>query len=181
MNHTTLHSTSLHICPACASSDVATRWEGDHFTYGTGKEAVELTVRIPVRNCATCGLEYLDKEAERIRHERVCLHLKILSPSQIVANRERHGISQQKFADLTRIGRASLTRWETGALYQNPANDSLLFLTCFPDNLTRLQQRRMPESVIENEDESSKFRALTPFKQQTASREAESFILFATH
>lgn len=181
MNPITLQTTSLHTCPACSGSDVATHWEEDHFIYGAGNEAVELTTRIPVRNCATCDLEYLDKEAERIRHERVCLHLQILSPAQIVANRERYGMSQQQFADLTRIGRASLTRWETGALYQNPANDSLLFLMCFPDNLTRLQQRRMPESSVENEDRFSKFRALTPFKQQAASREAESFNLFATH
>ncbi len=181
MNPFSLRAPALHTCPACSGSAIATRWEDDQFTYGAGKEAVELTAKVPVRNCGTCGLEYLDEEAEKIRHERVCLHLQILTPTQIVANREIYGLSQQQFADITRIGRASLTRWETGTLYQNPANDSLIFLTCFPENMTRLQQRRAPKPSSKNEDGFSKFRALTPSKQQAASREAASFILFATH
>ena len=64
-------------CPACEDKDVTTTMETETFTYGEGAEAVELTVRVPVRTCTSCGFQFTDDIAEEIRHEAVCRYLDI--------------------------------------------------------------------------------------------------------
>jgi hypothetical protein len=53
----------------------------------------------------------------------------------------RGDLSQVKFAELTRLGVATIGRWERGELIQNGANDQLLFLLTFPENFKRLRHR----------------------------------------
>ena len=62
-------------CPLCSNAGIATSWNPDVFNYGSGESMVKLTVDVPVRQCKACDFEYLDDEAERLRHEAVCRHL----------------------------------------------------------------------------------------------------------
>jgi putative zinc finger/helix-turn-helix YgiT family protein len=139
-------------CPICGKSRIRTTPTEDPFRYGTGKEAVELTVVVPVRSCVDCGYQFLDEEAEDIRHEAVCRHLGVLTPSEILALRRRYDVTRMQFAEITRLGEATLGRWERGALIQNAAYDQLLYLLSFEENFERLRERvnQRAEIVTEN-------------------------------
>ncbi len=129
------------VCPSCGSDDISSTQETEVFTYGAGDNAAQLSVTVPVHHCANCGLSYTGDDAEMLRHEAVCAHLGVLSPREIRAIRERYGLSQAEFAEITKIGKASLSRWEGALLIQNQANDNLLFLLQMPENLERLKAR----------------------------------------
>lgn len=151
-------------CPECGSAGVSTRLETQRFPYGEGTDAAELEVSVPVRKCSECGFEYLDDAAEAIRHEAVCRHLGVLTPDEIRQIREDYGFSRAEFARLTRLGEATLNRWENGILVQNQAYDRYLRLLRFPENVRRLQSkitlevRHSSDSVISLT--SYRFRAL---------------------
>ena len=133
-------TTSPHrVCAECGSA-VSTSWHTHTFRYGTGELAADLTVRLPVCRCDNCDFDYLDHEGERIKHEAVCRHLGVLTPSEIRNIRERHGLSRAAFAKITGIGEASLSRWEGGIKVQNPANDRYLRLLAHPGVLGLLQE-----------------------------------------
>ena len=86
------------------------------------------------------GCEWTRSDAEDIRHEAVCRHLRRLSPAQVLAAREQSGLSQAEFSRITGFGSASLSRWETGAQIQNVACDRLLrLIVAERGNLYRLK------------------------------------------
>lgn len=126
------------LCADCGSS-ISTSWHSHTFRYGTGESAADLTARVPVRRCDGCDFDYLDYVGERIMHEAVCHHLGVLTPAEILAIRERLGLSRAAFAKITGIGEASLSRWESGINVQNPANDRYLRLLAHPGILGLLQ------------------------------------------
>ena len=57
------------VCPECGHPEMDTRGEDCPFTYGSGADAVEISVRLPVRKCRKCGFEFFDEEAEDLSHE----------------------------------------------------------------------------------------------------------------
>jgi DNA-directed RNA polymerase subunit RPC12/RpoP len=128
-------------CFDCGSSVVSKELLQQVFQYGNGKSAVNLTAEVPVYTCRVCGYQFAGPEADDGRHEAVCRYLGVFTPQEIVAIRERTGLSRNQFAERTRIGIASLQRWETGVLIQNPANNELIYLMAFPENLKRLRER----------------------------------------
>jgi putative zinc finger/helix-turn-helix YgiT family protein len=129
------------VCPECGHVEMETRWENCPFSYGSGADAVEIVVRLPVRKCRQCSFEFFDEEAEDLRHEAVCHHLGRLTPEQIKALRGKHGFSRVELARLTGLGEATIARWERGELIQNAGNDSLLWLLHYQENLDRLRMR----------------------------------------
>jgi putative zinc finger/helix-turn-helix YgiT family protein len=129
------------VCPQCGHAEIDTLWANCPFPYGVGADVVELDVRLPVRKCRKCGFEFLDEEAEDLRHEAVCRHLGVLTPAEIKALREKLGLSRAEFARLTRLGEATIARWERGELIQNAGNDSLLWLLQYDENVQRLRER----------------------------------------
>ena len=147
-------------CPNCGGKEITTTKETERFKFAKGADAVELTATIPVRRCVSCGFQYTDSEAEEAHHEAVCRHLGVLTPREIVGLRKRYGLSRSEFAEITRIGEASLHRWETGQLVQNPGYDQLLYLLKYPANMDRLKERAQgePEShATQHVDLSTKF------------------------
>jgi len=128
-------------CPDCGAAQVSIRQEKQDFIYGVGPDAITLTATVPVRHCGACGFEFTDCEAEQARQQAVCQHLGVMSPTQIRELRELHGYTQAAFAELTRLGEATISRWERGALIQNPAYDNYLYLLSFADNLQRIRER----------------------------------------
>lgn len=133
-------------CPVCESANVKFTCEAQEFLYGVGEDEVELTADVYVGTCTDCGFQFTGETAERARHEAVCRHHKVMTPNEVRTCRESYGLSRTAFAALTRLGSASLARWETGQLIQNAANDSLLFLLKFPENLARLKHRFSPDA-----------------------------------
>jgi putative zinc finger/helix-turn-helix YgiT family protein len=135
------------VCFECGSSDVAKAFQQQVFQYGNGENAIELTAEMPVFTCKACGFQFAGPEGDDARHEAVCRHLGLLTPQEIVSIREHAGLSQAQFARRTRIGIASLKRWETGVVIQNAANDELIYLMTFPDNIQRLEERSRMEPL----------------------------------
>jgi putative zinc finger/helix-turn-helix YgiT family protein len=136
------------VCPSCGEKRINSRTEEEPFLYGVGTNAVELRASIQIRKCADCGFEFTDDAAESSRHEAVCRYLGVLTPEEILHIRKLNGLSRAEFAKLTRIGEASLHRWENGLLIQNPAMDSYLRLLAFPDNMERLRRESLPCSDL---------------------------------
>jgi len=127
------------VCPMCEDSDTQTKWCIAQLTYGVGEKAVELTVRLPIRRCDACDIEFLDHVGEELKHEAICRHRGVLSPREIKKIRQRHGVSRARFAQLTGLGEASLNRWENALNIQSPANDRYLRLLASPDVWQRLE------------------------------------------
>lgn len=125
-------------CAGCGGSNVSTSIETDHFIYGSGSNAVELSAHVPVRTCVDCGTQFTDEAAERLRHDAVCQHLDVLTPTEIRAIRISYGYNRPAFASLTRLGEATLARWESGATIQNAAYDKYLRLLRDPAIMSRL-------------------------------------------
>ena len=141
-----------------------TDWRKHSFTYGSGDGAVDLTVEVPVRTCSSCGFEFLDHEAEILKHEAVCAHLGVLSPTAIRGIRRMHdNMSRASFSKVTGLGEATLNRWENGILIQNPANDRYLRLLASHANVQALERldseatRSLPHSGAN----TSRFRFIT--------------------
>ncbi len=112
----------------CFDCDGNTRriWDEHTFPYGLGADTAELTVTLPVHVCPSCGPEFLDDEAEALKHEAVCAHLGVLSPKEIRGIRRMHGMSRAGFSKMINVDEATLVRWEEGILIQSAANDRRL-------------------------------------------------------
>jgi putative zinc finger/helix-turn-helix YgiT family protein len=131
-------STATAACPSCGSLSLKSRAHAESFEYGDGADAATLTAQILLHECQNCGMVFSCEDASEKRHEAVCAHLGVFNPNQVRGIRERYGLSQAEFSDITCIGKASLARWESGALIQNFANDKFLFLLTYSDNFLRL-------------------------------------------
>jgi putative zinc finger/helix-turn-helix YgiT family protein len=134
-----ISSREVASCGFCGESRVSTRLEDDRFQYGDGNDAAQIVAVIPVHHCGSCGAEFTDDAAEDIRHDAVCRHLGVLTPSEIRHIRESRQLSRAEFARLTRIGEATLARWERGSLIQNAGYDQLLRLLRHDENVARLR------------------------------------------
>jgi len=166
---------NLPQCPNCLSRDLSSYEVIEEVMHGNDANLIKLSVSIPAFNCKCCGMDFTDERAEDIRHEAICRHLNVMPPREVRA--ARGNFSQQEFADLTRLGRASIARWETGTLIQNASNDSYLYLMSFADNVERLRERvNLPNSsVVTN---FGRFRKITPAQQDQLRAESEVFDLF---
>lgn len=95
-------------CAQCGATTVSTSWVDDTLVWGSGESAMTISVRIPFRSCLSCDFTYLDDEAEDIRHNAVCRHLGVLTPSEIRGIREEYQMSEAEFARATGLGEATV-------------------------------------------------------------------------
>ena len=128
-------------CPTCNSGNVQSQTVNSSFPYGEGESAVTLAVNLRAFECRDCGLEYVDDSAEDLKHDAVCRHLGVFTPTEIESIRDSLGMTRSKFSQVTKIGEATLGRWERAALIQNAAYDQFLYLLTFPENVVRLLNR----------------------------------------
>jgi putative zinc finger/helix-turn-helix YgiT family protein len=124
-NHSETHD-ALEDCLLCGNKTAKRSVQTQQFAYNENGEEVLLVADIPVVSCSACGEVYTAEGAEEAQHDAVCRYLKRLTPSEIRALRQRLGMSQAKFAEATRIGVASIKRWESGNLIQNASLDARL-------------------------------------------------------
>ncbi len=129
------------VCPNCEGTEFSVERREQKFLYGREGEASELTAEVPVHQCKSCGFEFTGEEAEEARHEAVCRYLRVMTPREILALRKKYEMTRTEFGELSRLGTASLARWETGVLIQNGANDQLLYLLQFEENVALLNDR----------------------------------------
>jgi putative zinc finger/helix-turn-helix YgiT family protein len=125
-------------CPSCGEATAIIKYESESFPYGVGKDQVMLNAMVPVIHCDSCGGQFTNGAAEEIRHAEVCRHLGRLTPLQIKKIREQHGLSQQDWSKKTKLGIASVKRWESGNLIQSEAMDCYLRLLENPLTLARV-------------------------------------------
>lgn len=91
----------------------------------------EITLTVPVRECAICGEEILDEKLDaetllRFYNEyRRLEHL--LLPEQIKEIRQKYNLSQVSFAKLLGFGEKTITRYENGAI-QDICHDNMIRL-----------------------------------------------------
>ena len=127
-------------CPQCGTAGgIRTLAHRHTFTYGSDQSGVELTVDVPLRRCTSCDFQYLDQEAERLKHEAVCQHLGVLSPGEIRRIRESYQMTRTRFAEVTGLGEASLNRWENGLTIQTQGNDRYIRLVALPGTMKHLK------------------------------------------
>jgi putative zinc finger/helix-turn-helix YgiT family protein len=124
-------------------------WIEHRFNYGLDPQAIELRCKLPLRICEVCGNQFIDHVGETIRHETVCRHLGVMTPQEVQDLRETYHATQAQFSQLTGLGEASLSRWETGASIQSKAFDSYLFLLTVPENVQRLRSRILAATSAE--------------------------------
>ena len=134
-------------CDMCGSPGLKTELVRDPFIYGAGDDGVELVVEIPVRTCSSCG-PYTDDQAEDIRHDEVCRHLGVLTPTEIRDLRAKYDLSRAELARISGLGESSVARWETREIIQNVANDRHLRLLQDPAIFLRAKSLAIPEPVM---------------------------------
>ncbi len=151
-------------CPDCGSTKLHSKDEKVQFPYGPdGPDQVILSAVVPVQLCRDCGFASTGTEAEQRRHVAVCQHLGLLCPDEIVKIRNELNMTQEELTEVAGFGRASLIRWENGQLFQNKANDQLIYLLKFQENLKRLKQRSA-SGQIDGDTVIPIFRFLPPVK-----------------
>jgi putative zinc finger/helix-turn-helix YgiT family protein len=125
-------------CPACSSQSVTTNDEIEDFDYHAGGNEYAVHAVIPVHTCTACGESFLSDAGENARHRAICAAMQRLTPEDILALRQRLGLSRKAFAELSGVGEASLARWETGEFIQSESNDNLLRLLLIDENVNCL-------------------------------------------
>lgn len=155
------------LCPNCGSIELTTESVEDNFLFGADPASqVQLTAIVPLHTCNSCEFQFTDSAAENLRHEAVCKHLGVLSPTDIRGIRADAGLTRKEFAEFSKIGEASLARWETGELIQSAAYDQYLKLLVYKENIERIQsnfakvQAEVPALNLANIGQLIKTRAL---------------------
>lgn len=166
-------------CPSCGHRQVSVQEVEEEFEYGLGSEQISVSALVPVMTCCHCGFSFTDETGEVRRHDAICAKLGVLKPLEIRFMRECNGMSQADLAALSGIGKASLSRWERGALIQNEANDSLLRLLAFPENLKRLGAIRHAATAPNVVPIGAKFRSISGEEEGALRDSASLFRLYA--
>ena len=173
-------------CPSCESQAVSISTKEDRFLYGDGAKAVELVANVPVLTCEDCHSSFVDESGMEARESAIRQHLGLLMPKDIVDLRNKHGMTQKQFAELTKIGVASLARWEAGHLMQSAAYDQYLRLLMDPANLEKLRSpsnfsgiQTAKVNVTTPKSTERKFQVLNGGLLEKKQREANVFRLCA--
>lgn len=165
------YTSSDNECDCCESTNIDFSLEELCFHYGTGEKKVLLSADVPVKTCNDCGMQTTCEEAEEIRANAVSDYLGVRRPKEIREIRMKYGLSRAKFSELSRIGEASLARWETGkgapnaalnmylGLLENPQNLSLI-VTSFMSGCSSTDAPSLVARRIDAEDLSSRFQFL---------------------
>lgn len=163
-------------CGRCESKEIETTFEDYAFEYGAGENQIELTASVPVRKCQACGYQFLDEEADDIQHDAVCNYLGVMTPAQVISLRELYGLNRAQFAKITKLGEATLARWEKSVLIQNAAYDNYLYLLGWHKNLKRICSRGEDAGAKQARDASkvlAKFREIDPTDEELVRKQAE--------
>ncbi len=137
------------LCPTCCKGRMHPRRVTERFPYEVdGETTLVVAENVPVHVCEKCGEQLSGPEAARLRHEAICRALGLLTPAEIRSIRERLGLTQKQFTRMTRIGEATICRWESGRLLQNPAMDRYLRLMAASEDNVRFLRGLNQEAAL---------------------------------
>lgn len=128
------------LCPQCEDEQAFSSMHEEEYVYGRGESAVRLWVKIPVYTCNKCKFQFTDWEAAEIKHNALCRHFGVLTPSDIVQIRKSYEMTRSEFAQITGLGEASLSRWEKGINIQSMSHDRFLRLLRNPATFQYLKR-----------------------------------------
>jgi putative zinc finger/helix-turn-helix YgiT family protein len=114
-------------CPVCLAMSV--RPEVLAYTASVKHDGVLHAIEIPaleVSRCHTCGELIFDDHVDDQINAALRSYLKLLTPAQIRAAREKLQLTQAELAEKLGVAEATVSRWETGALIQSRAVDNLM-------------------------------------------------------
>ena len=102
----------LSSCPCCVEGRLTPSVRDETFEHRTDEgRTVEVHAKqVPYESCPSCGKVFVVGATLRARHDSICRTLGLLTPSEIRALRERHGLTQAEFAKITGVGEAWLLR-----------------------------------------------------------------------
>ena len=143
------------VCPNCNGREFLRELKEQKFLYGKDGDASELRASVPVYECKACGFQFTGEDAEEARHDAICRHLRLMTPKEIRGIREKWEMTRAELAAVSRLGTASLARWEAGILIQNGANDQLLYLLQFQENIALLNRRELQFAGANNDTADS--------------------------
>lgn len=128
-------------CAFCGGATSA-RHEMDEMAIG--KRLV--TIVREFTQCTECGETYVTEEQSERNRRRASEEIRkkedLLLPDEIRGIREKYDLSQEQLEGLIGAGPKTVTRWETGKVFQNQATDSLLrVIDRFPRVLAFLAER----------------------------------------
>ncbi len=153
MKQTQPPAEQLSRCPTCNTGLLRDKLVTERFEFEVdGKTKTIVAENVPVSECdnTACGERLSGPDAARIRHEAICRTFGLLTPSEIQAIRERLGLSQERFAQLTGLGVATISRLERGRLLQNRAMDNYLRLVeRTEENIRFLEERQDGEQPLD--------------------------------
>jgi putative zinc finger/helix-turn-helix YgiT family protein len=131
-------------CECCPTGQLKTQFRQETIEHESESGTISIPAdRVPVSVCDTCGSIFVTAETARVRHEYVCRAIGAITPAEIRAIRDRHGLSQSEFSRVTKFGEASISRWERGRLLPSPSNNKYLKLL--------LHHPRVVEWLLESE------------------------------
>jgi putative zinc finger/helix-turn-helix YgiT family protein len=114
-------------CPECEHGHLVPFSRDEEFDYDLGEESIKVVARdVPVERCDSCGMVASGPAAAKVRHEAVCRAAGFLTPTEYKSIREELGWSQQRLADLTGCGVATVSRAERGRIMPNRIYDNVL-------------------------------------------------------
>lgn len=114
------------ICPCCDTPNARIELSKQQFAYAGKEGEVLLIADVPVLYCPSCQMSFVTADGEQAQHEAVCRHLGRLTPREIKEIRKSLNLSQNDLAARSKIGVASIKRWESGSHIQSAAMDKLL-------------------------------------------------------
>jgi len=88
--------------------------------------AERIPIKVPMEWDAGLGEWLITPEAEQILETAKARHMGLMLPEELLALRQRLGLSQRQIGELLKIGAKSWTRWESGA--QRPSQSINLLL-----------------------------------------------------
>jgi DNA-binding transcriptional regulator YiaG len=182
-NHQLVEKEEDFICADCGSHRSEINFVDDIFDYGTGNDVVHLTATVPIRVCMDCDEEYLTEEGAVARHNAICKHLNLLNPAELKEAREVRGLTKVGLAEISGLGVASISRWESGQNLQTKANDNYLRLLLgkqITDNFEFIKQHNSGnarENYNFNKNTSFKGNALNDGTLARARRASAQFSL----
>lgn len=128
------------LCPQCEDEQAFSSIQEEEYIYGRGESAVRFWVKIPVYTCNKCKFQFTDWEAAEIKHNALCRHFGVLTPSEIKHIHKNNKMNRSEFAQITGIGEVSLKKWEKGINIQSISHDRFLRILSNPTVLQNLKQ-----------------------------------------
>jgi DNA-binding transcriptional regulator YiaG len=125
--------------------------------------AERIPLKVPMVWDAELGAWLLTAEAEAMVENAKARHMGLMLPHELLALRQRLGLSQQVLGELLQIGAKSWSRWETGR--QRPSRSMNLLLRALNTGL--LSPRQLLEVCSVRPDWSQHFRQLALAGSQT--------------